>query len=204
MPVNEAAIAALAGTGILVYSGITGKSPLTALKEIISGQSPSAAPTATPITDASYSSDSTVSGSSYTASELSQDALQWQGHAYVYGGAPGPNGLNGWDCSSFMSYVIGHDGGLQIPGGSWSQVTDNGSEHGPTTVSYLVWSGAKTISAKSAQAGDLACWQTHIGMFINNTQIVSALNPSLGTAVSTANGTVTGEILVVRRITAAG
>jgi cell wall-associated NlpC family hydrolase len=49
-----------------------------------------------------------------------------------------------------------------------------------------------------AQAGDLCCWQTHIGICTGSGQMISAQDPALGTGVS--NIELAGEILFVRRI----
>ena len=59
-------------------------------------------------------------------------------------------------------------------------------------------------SPGSAQAGDLCVWQTHMGIAVGGGQMVSALNERLGTRVTTISGGAPGgEVLFVRRITAA-
>jgi cell wall-associated NlpC family hydrolase len=123
-------------------------------------------------------------GGSATDSAIANDALQYVGHAYVYGGAPGPDGKGGWDCSSFVNYVLGHDLGMSIPGGSWSTVTDDGNEHGPDVSDYVLWTGATTVS--SVAAGDLILFppNTHMGIATDGTNFVSAEDPQDGTAVA--------------------
>jgi cell wall-associated NlpC family hydrolase len=195
MPANKAAIAGIAGSVLLIYSGVTGRSPLGAVKTLVTGKSPATAPIVNPITG---SSAGALYGGNASANAIAQDALQYQGHPYLYGGAPGADGSQPWDCSSFVSWILGHDFGLALPG--HSQRGYNGSEHGPTTLGYLIWQGARTIPFSRAQAGDLAVWQTHAGIFISPTEMISALNPQLGTQVTGVQGIVPGEILVVRRI----
>jgi len=136
---------------------------------------------------------------------IASDAQKYAGHPYLYGGAPGPNGTKPWDCSSFVNWVLGHDLGMTLPGNSTPGY--NGSSHGPNTISYLGWTGAATISNKAsdAQAGDLCVWQTHMGIALGNGNMISALNPSLGTKVTTiAGGSPGPEILFVRRIRPTG
>jgi hypothetical protein len=61
-----------------------------------------------------------------------------------------------------------------------------------------------TISAAHATAGCLAVWSTHIGICINNYQMISALNPGLGTEITgiTDSGP-QGESAVIRQLVTA-
>ena len=195
---------AVTGT-ILFWSGFTGNSIADTLKGFLKGTVPPHNPMAPPsigVNDSTPGSGSSgsSSGTPVTNSGIANDALKYAGHAYLYGGAPGPQGKNPWDCSSFCNWVLGHDLGMSIPvyGKNW-----NPSTHGPATGDYLLWGGAKTIShnAKDAQAGDLCVWQTHMGIATGGGNMVSALNPSLGTKVTTIpGGSPGGELLFVRRI----
>lgn len=191
------------GTGALfAYAGITGKSVLASVQAMVSGKSPLTLVNVNPVNgtgnpNAVTSGAGSVSGGTPSGQAMAADALHYAGHQYVYGGAPGPNGSGPWDCSSFMNWVIGHDFHHPIPGGG----TYDGSSHGPATGGYMSWSGAVTIPRSQLAAGDLCVWSTHIGMAISNSQMISALNPSLGTAVTTPeNGGPQGESLVCRRI----
>lgn len=204
--INGRAIAAIGAGVAFCYSGITGRSILQSIQAIIQGKSPTTVANTTPIQgtgnpNAQAQPAGNISGGGVNGSALANMALANVGHAYLYGGAPGPNGSNPWDCSSAVSWWIGHQMSHAIPGGSWAAVTANGSQHGPATGSYNSWSGAKVIPRSQLGAGDLCCWDTHIGIALNNTQMVSALNPSLGTAVTgVENGGPGGETLTCRRI----
>lgn len=92
--------------------------------------------------------------------------------------------------------------GLPIPGGSWADATRNGTEHGPNTLSWLAWSGAETVGhhSSAAQPGDLAVWQTHMGIVTGPNEMVSAQNPADGTRQSSIDGFIRGEFLFIRRI----
>jgi len=206
MAVSGLGVAYAAGGFVLLYSGYANVGIKSTLTSFLKGQVPTPVPNplTVGVSDANSTSSSSASGTgTATGSAISDDAMKYEGHAYAYGGAPGPNGTSPWDCSSMDSFVLGHDLGYQIPGGSWASVTDNGSQHGPATTSYLVWSGATTVgnSASSAQAGDLLVWQTHMGICTGGGNMISALNESLGTQVTTiADGAPTGELLFVRRV----
>lgn len=202
--INGAALASLAAGTILVYSGVTGKSVLRSVQAMIQGKSPTGLPNEKPISgvngtgnpNAIADSSGTISGGSVTGTAIAQDAARYVGHKYIYGGAPGPDGSAGWDCSSFVNWVLGHDFGItSIPGGY------NPTAHGATAADYLGWSGAKTVPRANAGAGDLCVWSTHIGIAINGSQMVSALNPNLGTAITgIEDGGPKGETLICRRL----
>ena len=199
--------AAAAGAGaLLVWSGMRGTSVTGALRELLAGRQPSGVNQYPVIGNPASSSvlgSAAAPGSAASGSAISADAVRYAGHPYLYGGAPGPNGAAPWDCSSFVNWVLGHDLGMTLPG--MSSPGYNGATHGPTTLSYLAWSRAVTVGhdPAGAQAGDLCVWPTHMGIATGGSQMISALNPSLGTAVtSIAAGGPFGEPLSVRRIAA--
>lgn len=129
---------------------------------------------------------------------IAADALKYKGAGYVWGGAA--SSVGDWDCSSFVSYVLGHDLGLALPGGSWGGAGMPPGAHGPVVSEYLSWSGAADVTAP--QAGDLCIFgpDQHIGIAISGTQMVSALNPTTGTNVTGISGTAPGT-LTYRRLT---
>jgi cell wall-associated NlpC family hydrolase len=131
---------------------------------------------------------------------IAADAQKYVGEGYVWGGNAAQPGQ--WDCSSFVSYVLGHDLGLTLPGGRWGDPGFPPNSHGPTTGSYLLYGGP--INRGSVQAGDLVVWSSHIGIAISNSQIISARDPQEGTGVSGIDATTTslGESVSFRRINA--
>lgn len=106
----------------------------------------------------------------------------------------------GWDCSGCVNYVLGNALGMTLPGG----YKYTGKAHGPVAAQYLTWGGAHTVGAGSAQAGDLCVWETHIGVYVGNGKMCSALDPQYGTAVTPTSYGPPGEVMVYRRVTAAG
>ena len=119
---------------------------------------------------------------------IADDAAQYVGKVpYKWGGAD----PSGWDCSGFVTWVLGHDLGYQLPSSSHT-----------VCMQFYGWSGASKVT--SPMAGDLAVWPTHMGIMISSTQMVSALNPSKGTAVSTPAEAMPGTPPTYLRVKAVG
>jgi hypothetical protein len=141
---------------------------------------------------------------SISGQAIASDAVNDVGHAYLLGGAPGPNFDQPWDCSSAVAKWLGHDFGLRLPG--QSKPGYDGTSHGPGSWQYISWNGAKTVSGPSA--GCLVIWPGmgaagHIGIAISATKMVSALNPAMGTQVTDIVTTKPG-FHIYREITDAG
>ncbi len=190
MPINGVALSSVAAGSILVWSGIKGWNVTRTVGEIISGKQPQGT-NENLLTAPNGASANSVG---FTSSGAANDALQYQGHAYSYGGAPGKNGTNPWDCSSFMNWVIGHDLKRAIPGYGPGQY--DGSVHGPPTGSWIAWMAH--IPQSQAQPGDLVVSATHMGMVIGPNQMVSALNSRLGTKITPINGYFSGPVFYGR------
>jgi len=140
---------------------------------------------------------------SVTGRLIAVDARRYVGKGYVFGGDASSPGI--WDCSSYVSYVLGHDLRLALPGGRWNGPGMPPHAHGPVVMDYVNWTGARPVTAP--EAGDLCCWaglgaDGHIGIAVNSSEMVSALNPGLGVAVTPIVGTGPSNVpLVYRRIT---
>lgn len=142
-----------------------------------------------------------------TAAAIAADGIRYTGRGYVYGGSASTPG--DWDCSSFVSYVLGHDLGLALPGGRWGAPGFPPGSHGPVVTDYANWAGAAPIREGMAGAGDLVLWVGagtggHIGIVLGPDKMVSALNPQLGTLISPVTGYgPLGVTPVYRRVLAA-
>lgn len=141
-------------------------------------------------------------GPTVTGAQIAADAGRWVGLGYVFGGDASSPGV--WDCSSFVSYVLGHDLGLGLPGGNFGEPGFPPTSHGPVVTSYADWTGAVTVTAPAV--GDLACFvgvgaSGHIGIVTGPDEMVSALNEVQGTCRTPIVGYGPyGAPLVYRRI----
>ncbi|MFJ6002493.1 NlpC/P60 family protein [Arthrobacter sp. NPDC092385] len=123
---------------------------------------PQAAPAA-PAPAAPYSFQSASIGA--PAPGIVGTALQGKGSGYVYGGTS----YGAWDCSGFVQWVYAQNG-INLPRTTWSQF-------------------AALKGTNNPQPGDLVSQNggSHVGIYLGNGQMISALNPSQGTQVHSVN-----------------
>lgn len=101
--------------------------------------------------------------------QVAADAISYVGKVpYSFGGATPDK----WDCSGLVTWILHHDFGLELP-----------SNQHTVTGQWMLWSGAVSIPRSQCGAGDLVCWYDHIGIAINDKQMVAAANPKQGTIV---------------------
>lgn len=160
--VSGTAVALAAAGALLLYDGIHGVSIPAALRSLVTAGTLPAPPPAA----AGGSAGAVGTGAN---ASIAQYALQFNGRVpYKWGGAD----PTGWDCSGFATYVLVHTGHTNLP-----------SNYHTVCMQFYGWSGAVKVS--TPEAGDLVVWPTHMGIAINSTQMISALNPSRGTVVTT-------------------
>ena len=108
----------------------------------------------------SQSSEMRIIGSA-AASGIVGTAMQGEGSGYVYGGT----GFGTWDCSSFVQWVYAQNG-IQLPRTTWDQF-------------------AALTPTSNPQPGDLVSQNGggHVGIYLGNGKMISALNSSQGTLV---------------------
>jgi hypothetical protein len=90
-------------------------------------------------------------------------ALNFVGNPYVYGGESLTDGA---DCSGFTMAVYRHFG-ISMPHGAHQQRAFG-----------------RSVKLSNARAGDLICYNGHIGIYIGNNKLVHAMNPANGITVS--------------------
>lgn len=166
--VSGTAVALAAAGALLLYDGIRGVSIPAALRSLVTaGTLPAPAlPAAAP--GGSTAAAGAAVGTGANAA-IAQYALTFEGKVpYKWGGAD----PSGWDCSGFATYVLVHTGHTNLP-----------SNYHTVCMQFYTWSGA--VKVATPEAGDLVVWPTHMGIAINSTQMISALNPSRGTTVTT-------------------
>jgi cell wall-associated NlpC family hydrolase len=192
MALNGKALTALGIGSIFVWSGIKGWSVLGGIRDIITGVAPSGAVVSPLVTDASGAITTAGHG------DLAGIAMQYQGHPYSFGGAPGRDGSKPWDCSSFVNFCVGIQMGRAIPGIKADGY--DGSFHGPNTLMWGAWPGLTHIKRADVQASDIIVWAGHMGIAISNSQMISAMNPNDKTLVTGIDGFGNGPILCYGRL----
>jgi cell wall-associated NlpC family hydrolase len=174
------------------YWGSDTKYPTDPVKAVLQGKPlPAASGQASAASIASTvetQAQATASGSSapggsptQTGNAIADTALRYSGAGYVYGGPADRPG--NWDCSSFVSYVLGLDLGMALPGGG--HYGDSGyppHAHGPTTLNYLLY--GTPVNLGEALPGDLVVSTEHMGIVIGSGHMISAQDPQLGTGVA--------------------
>ena len=185
MPLNGRALAATSIGVLFVWSGIKGWSVLGTIGDIITGKKPRQTVTNPLQLAGKTTTVEGVSGIGPAPSGIAAIGLQYIGHPYQFGGAPGKNAQNPWDCSSFVNYVVGVKAGMAIPGNPPGRY--DGTTHGPPTGVWAAWTAMDTIKRSQVQAGDIILWLGHMGIAINNAEVVNALNPKSKTRVTNIN-----------------
>jgi len=135
-----------------------------------------------------------------TGSPIAADALRYAGQGYTWGGPADKPG--NWDCSSFVSYVLGHDLRMGLPGGKWGDPGFPPHAHGPTTLNYMLFGTG--VDYGREQPGDLVVSAEHMGIVIGGGKMISAQDPQLGTGIGSYRGGFPGGQPLVRRVTASG
>lgn len=198
----------LAWFGAHYFMSSNVKWPSDPIKALLRGESLPVNDIATPVTGVigpggSFGRSSTGVGGGVLATtgreSIAAAAQKYVGAGYVWGGDASQIGK--WDCSSFVSYVLGHDEGLPLPGGHWGDPGMPPHAHGPTTVTYHLYGSA--INRSDVGGGDLIVWPGHIGIAISNKQMVSARNPRDGVGIDNFD-TFESDVPVYRRVPIGG
>ncbi|HCC03990.1 MAG TPA: hypothetical protein DEP51_03935, partial [Clostridiales bacterium] len=117
--------------------------------------------------------------SSSTGSAVVAYAKQFLGCKYVYGGMS----PSGFDCSGFTSYVYKHFG-----------YSLNRTSSGQR-------SNGVAVSKSNLQAGDILCFNGHVGLYIGGGSFIHAANPSKGVIISSLSESYyTKNYITARRI----
>ena len=113
-------------------------------------------------TSSSKESSQTSSSGSVTGSDIIAYAKQYLGCKYVYGGMS----PSGFDCSGFTSYVYKHFG-----------YSLNRTSSGQR-------SNGVAVDKSNLKAGDILCFNGHVGLYIGGGSFIHAANPSKGVIIS--------------------
>lgn len=118
----------------------------------------------------------TDTSSAVSGSDVVAYALQFVGNPYVWGGT---SLTNGCDCSGFVMSVYAHFG-YSLP-------------HFSGSLRYC----GTGVSYEEAQAGDIICYDGHVGIYMGGGQMVNAFDSAHGIIICSVNQQ---RLIAVRRI----
>jgi cell wall-associated NlpC family hydrolase len=118
------------------------------------------------LADAASTGTATNAFGQGTGAAIAADAHKYLGVRYVWGGAD----PSGFDCSGLVTWVLHHDLGYNLPSNTHT-----------VTGQWLVWGGATDVPRSQAAAGDLCCSLAHIGIAVDNQNMIHA--PDVGDVV---------------------
>lgn len=174
--VSGLAIGVVVAGGLFMYSAYVNVPVIELFKRILKGDLPTVG-SGTSIKDeisgagkavgkaakkVKVNNDDTPEASSAKITKFVNTAKAQIGKPYRWGAA----GPDAFDCSGLVTYALKAAG------------LDNRRR---ITTQYLLWNGLKTVPNSSQRFGDLVCWTGHMGIAINNTEMVHA--PQLGDVV---------------------
>lgn len=181
--ISGLAVGAATVGAFFVYMGVKNVSVLDGMRSILGGQLPAGTPpTPTPLppqlallngaadtaANAALGLAGSVGGAVNGNAGIATDAVKYVGVPYKWGGATPA----GWDCSGFVTWVLHHDLGLNLPSNTHT-----------TAATFLGWKGAQTIPRNQCAAGDLCCWAGHIGIATDANNMVNAPGTGIPTRV---------------------
>jgi cell wall-associated NlpC family hydrolase len=167
--ISGLAVAAGAAGGLLLYSGINDVPLIDAIREVAAGRTPTPRPPKT--TDVNWAEriiggpatrDTAPGGTAAVTTFVAAAAAQI-GKPYKWG-AEGPDSF---DCSGLVVFCLNR-AGINVPR--------------LVTWTFATWSGAHTVKASEAAAGDLVMYSGHMGIMSGPGQMIDA--PRAGKDVS--------------------
>lgn len=144
---------------VLVVSATRNKSVSDTLRALIRGEP------LTPVPGMQTFGENAGGQGSATGAAVAASAASYVGKVPYRWASQTPDG---WDCSGFVTWVLHHDHGIELP-----------SNVHTTAIVFYAWPGAVTLPRAQCQPGDLVCWPTHIGIAVDANNMANAAH--LGT-----------------------
>jgi len=165
--VTVSGLAVLTGVAgsVLLTSGLKNQSIETTIRRMIRGQTVDKAASLfgtgarMPLGPAGAPTGPTPPGGTSFGMAVAATAKSFVGVPYVFGGET----PDGWDCSGFVTYVLHHIHGIDLP-----------NDNHTVAAQFYVWRGARTILRSQCSPGDLVTWPTHIGIALSRDTLVHA------------------------------
>lgn len=180
--ISGIAILGIVAGVVLVVSGLRNAPVADVTRAMLRGQRPPSGPSMVPNSPIRGAGGG---GGSATGAAVAEKAQSYIGVPYDWGGET----PDGWDCSGFVTYVLHHDFGLELP-----------SNYHTVTGQFLVWSGARTVPRAECQPGDLVVSAFHMGIATGRDTMVHAP----GTGLKTQLGSIDSGVFLIRRPLAYG
>jgi cell wall-associated NlpC family hydrolase len=140
---------------ILVISATRNRTVPDTLRALLRGQSLQAKPGTGTL--------GTAAGSQLAAAVAASASSYVDKVPYQWGGET----PDGWDCSGFVTWVLHHDNGIDLPDNTHT-----------TALGFYNWSGAATVPREQCGPGDLVCWVSHVGIAVDHERFANA--PTFG------------------------
>lgn len=158
------AVALTAGGALLIYAGVRGVNPVTALREVAAGQTEPIGSAAVRLDDSvgggiTYASTPSGSAPAGTHPEIADGTAKYRGDKY----SQSRRAQAGYsDCSSFAAKSM-RTAGINVGN--------------LTTYGFLAWKGLRRIDKSEIARGDLLINNTHMAIALDGTTAIGQQNP---------------------------
>lgn len=162
------ALGLVTGGIVLTYSGLKNATVLDTVRALLRGEPVTSGPSQIDAARQAVAATTAPSGRVLGYGNALGQAVADRARFYV-GKVPyvwAGEDPSGWDCSGFVTYLLHHDFGLELPDNTHT-----------VTAQFMTWSGAATIPRDQCEAGDLVCWWPHIGLATGRDTMVNAAAP---------------------------
>jgi peptidoglycan DL-endopeptidase CwlO len=195
---NAVAPVAIGGIAVLLaYSAVKGKRPGSIARQLLTGKSPQSAQDMSISIPTGTGADGTFAASA-SGNAIVDAAMKYEGIPYKWGGAFANGG--GGDCSGLVNRVLLHDLHLKGPMGAVAKGESfSDGPHGPVTAQWFATNVCHTVPTDQMQAGDLACWLTHMGIVTGPDEMLNAEHTGTVVQIASVKGFIMGEPLRIRR-----